>query len=1071
MDTGRTVNYKPARGIAVEENPTHRALLSTPIQEPVVSQPDRSKWFLGWNLDPSQASPRPRADSTQNRPGQSRLAPKRHNPWDETQSVARADQAVPSAVVHAANFTFSPEAAARDSRLAAGEAIDGETSEEPESESEPEVPPLAFPRRGEEIGGFRLISELGRGAFGRVYLAEEAGLGNRPVALKVTQPEGDEPRLLARLQHTHIVPIHSVADDPETGLRLMCMPYFGGANLAEVLEATCHHVPSKATGLSLLEALDTLGQDPFSNADVPAPVSRRRRSEGSAGDETCFDSLPVSSLGSLKSLLGRISRWPRALAPLPPPPPDERDPAQPARRFLRETSFVRASVWIIARLAEGLEHAHSRGLLHRDLKPSNILIAADGTPMLLDFNLAADSVSPEEGDRALIGGTLPYMAPEHLDAFNPEGTTSPEAVDERADIYALDLILFEMIAGQHPFPDPPPGRGLLEIVCLMTEARRKPPPSPRFFNHEIPRGLDAIVRKSLDPDPDRRHASAGDLAEDLRRFLDDRPLKFTPEPSLVEVVAKWARRNPKISGATPVALMSLALILIIGAAAWTLSNHLQKVSARLKVRVFEQSFLDSQFLLNIANGPGRDLSRGIDLGEETIRQAGVESRRDRAPSWLKALGPEEQTAMLGDLSELVLLTTRAKVYQADRSKSEQKRRVALEEAIDRLNQMEKLDPHPSHALYADRARYHTALGQATEAALDRDRRDSTPLTTGRDFYLLGTALLTEGQPDRAEPALIKAIGLDPRRFWAWFALGHCHYDQGRFAEAAGDFALCTVLAPKVTWPWMNRGLALARAGRLVEARDSYNRAVETDSRNAEALANRALTCLELGDNRAALDDLEKAIALGVRDPSVRVALAEALARVGRRGQALSQLTSLIQADPNAPLPLVVRGMLQLSTDPKAAEADFRQVLSRHPGDAGANLGLARLYRLSHPQHALAFADLALSAEPGRIEALELRAWLRGCLGDPLTVADVDRLIQTPTPRRLYNGACALALLSEARPDPNLIAQALQLLHRALESGYPLAGVRDDPDFRSLRSNPTFQKWTEPTPRSTSLNAF
>ena len=70
------------------------------------------------------------------------------------------------------------------------------------------------PNCGEEIGGFRLVSELGRGAFGRVYLAEEARLGNRPVALKVTRPEGDEPRLLARLQHTHIVPIHSVHDDP-----------------------------------------------------------------------------------------------------------------------------------------------------------------------------------------------------------------------------------------------------------------------------------------------------------------------------------------------------------------------------------------------------------------------------------------------------------------------------------------------------------------------------------------------------------------------------------------------------------------------------------------------------------------------------------------------------------------------------------------------------------------------------------------------------------------------------------------------------------------------------------------
>src|SRR6185312_4189159 len=286
-------------------------------------------------------------------------------------------------------------------------------------------------RIGEGIGGFRLVSELGRGAFGRVYLAEEAGLGNRPVALKVSRPEGHEPRPLARLQHTHIVPIHSVVDDPESGLRLMCMPYFGGANLAQVLDATGHHLPSKATGLSLIEALDTVGHPAPSDADGPASISRRRRDFRSSAGGKDVDPPTIGSSMPLRSILGRIPWWSRSFSTPPPPPIDDRDPSQPARRFLRESSFVRASVWIAARLAEGLEHAHSRGLLHRDLKPSNILIAADGTPMLLDFNLAADFVTTDEGDRAMMGGTLPYMAPEHLDAFNPNGSTPPEAVDER----------------------------------------------------------------------------------------------------------------------------------------------------------------------------------------------------------------------------------------------------------------------------------------------------------------------------------------------------------------------------------------------------------------------------------------------------------------------------------------------------------------------------------------------------------------------------------------------------------------------------------------------------------------
>ena len=102
--------------------------------------------------------------------------------------------------------------------------------------------------------------ELGRGAFARVFLAEEMNLGRRLVALKVSRAEGDEPRILARLQHAHIVPVHSVQDEPATGLRLLCMPFFGGANLAQLLQEAWGLTHAQATGRSLMEALDQLSQ-------------------------------------------------------------------------------------------------------------------------------------------------------------------------------------------------------------------------------------------------------------------------------------------------------------------------------------------------------------------------------------------------------------------------------------------------------------------------------------------------------------------------------------------------------------------------------------------------------------------------------------------------------------------------------------------------------------------------------------------------------------------------------------------------------------------------------------------
>jgi eukaryotic-like serine/threonine-protein kinase len=1023
-----------------------------------VSEPDRSDLLLGWNLAPSEEKPALQSDQNRSKLGKARGALSRNKAWDDTRSIARPPSGDSKSLQPAADFTLHPDFEGANP----GSGLTGVTPQT-DRESMAQVQTIPFPRCGEGIGGFRLVSELGRGAFGRVYLAEESGLGNRPVALKVTRPEGEEPRLLARLQHTHIVPIHSVVDDPESGLRLMCMPYFGGANLAQVLEATGHRQTTAATGLSLVEALDVVGS-PASRADARSTQASRVRHHSGLSTESRSGDSPINpKSASLRSLLGKIPWWSRSLA-TPLKPLDDSDPVQPARRFLRESSFVRASAWIAARLAEGLEHAHSRGLLHRDLKPSNILIAADGTPMLLDFNLAADSVSLAEGDRAMVGGTLPYMAPEHLDAFNPNGSTPPEAVDERADVYALGLILFEMIAGQHPFPEPPPGRRLLEVLRIMTEERRGPAPSPRALNPEIPRGLDAIVRKCIDPDPDRRHARAGDLAEDLRRFLDDRPLKYTPEPSVAEQVAKWARRNPKITGAVPVALISVALILSIVGTTWTIAHHFQKIEARLKLHGFESKFQECQFLLNIANGPSKNLGRGIGIAEKAIAEAGVKDGGKGFQSWVGALSTDEQASMRSQLAELLLLTSRARVFQAELSRNEGTRRRALEEGVRGLDRAEQIDPHPPQALYAERARYHSALGEAQKAARDRSLAEATPPITARDYYLLGTSLLSQQRPDKAETALLKAVELEPDQFWGWFSLGLCHFDQSRFDASAGDFTASAMRAPRFAWPWMNRGLALARAGRLVEALVSYNQAIQIDGRNAEALACRGLISLELDNASAAVGDLEKAVSLGLRDPSIRAGLGQAMARAGRQGEGLHLLTELIEADPDANLPRVMRGMLQISTDPKLAEADFRHVLTVDPKHPVANLGMARLLRVFDPSEALPFVDLAMSDAANRIEALELRAWLRGRLGDPRAIDDVNLLIQTPTRYRLFNAACALALLSESQADPKLTARALELIRRALDSGFPIDLVRDDPDLKSLRSNPAFRKLIEPEPR-------
>ncbi len=875
-------------------------------------------------------------------------------------------------------------------------------------------PPVRFPRRGEVLAGFRIISELGRGAFGRVYLAEQAELADRPVALKVSRAIGAEPQALARLQHAHIVPIHSVHDDPATGLRLMCMPYVGGANLAEVLDTALTRLPTKATGRSLIDALDEVGGKA---AGVNEGLSHRRSaseresgvsSEGLEGWHVVSRAIGSPSLAHSfwGRYLSRISFWtsPNNTPTLLP------EDYEPARRYLRSATYVQASVWIAARLAEALEHAHERGILHRDLKPSNILIASDGTPMILDFNLSADVLEsgPEAGARAMLGGTLPYMAPEHLDAFNPKGSTPPEAVNERSDLYALGLILFEMVTGQHPFDDPPAGVSLSESLRVMIAERTGDPPSAREMNPQVPWSLDAILRKCLQANPAHRYARAGELAEDLRLLLDDLPLRHVREPSLRERATKWARRHPRACSSTSIGVLSIALLLMLGGFLWFVSDHLEASSARLHREDFARTFNRCQLLLNTTSGPAEHLGYGIHEADRALASYGV----GIAEGWLqrpdiRRLPDPDQRTLLEELSELVQLRARAEVAQsALGGPFPLPRQRALQRAVAWLNEAERFDPKPSPALYDDRAEYLDALGRHEQATRDRNRAATLPATSARDEYLLGTSLLARHDLDGAERRLSRAVTLDPRRFWAWFALGLCQHEQGRFTEAAANFAVCTVLEPDFAWPYVNRGLALAAANRLHEALASYDRALQANPDFVEARVNRALVSLELGHPQQAVRDLDRVLALGQRDPSILAARAEALARLGQREEARRDFAEALRADPDDPALLVAEGFFLLGDDRVAAASRFRRVLSLHPSHARAHLGLAHALRQDDPREALEHVDQALHADPEFADARQLRALLRARQGDPLAESDAEQLARIPLPHRLYNAACA-----------------------------------------------------------------
>src|SRR5262249_39167490 len=158
-------------------------------------------------------------------------------------------------------------------------------------------------------------------------------------------------------------------------------------------------------------------------------------------------------------------------------------------------TYVQTVLWLAGRLIDGLAHAHERGILHRDLKPANVLLTDDGQPMLLDFNLSEDTKLAEEAALASMGGTLPYMSPEHLEAF--EGGDVRLAA--RPHLSPSAVILSELLPGRPPFkPHPAP---LDETLPHSLEDRLRPPPYVRPWNPAVSPAVESIVRHCLEPCP------------------------------------------------------------------------------------------------------------------------------------------------------------------------------------------------------------------------------------------------------------------------------------------------------------------------------------------------------------------------------------------------------------------------------------------------------------------------------------------------------------------------------------------------------------------------------------------
>ncbi len=340
-----------------------------------------------------------------------------------------------------------------------------------------EAAPMAL-LPGAKVDDFEIVRLLGRGAFGHVYLARQMSL-DRLVALKISANRGSEGRTMARLEHQHIVQVFSEKVDPDFNQRLLCMQLVPGIGLDKLI--------------GMLHAMAVV-----SESDKQAEA----KSEGAPVVATAASSWTGAQL---LEIIDRSGPLPTALDPS----------ALHDREALGKMDAVEATAWFGARLAEALDFAHRHGVLHRDIKPANILVNPYGRPMLADFNISSQPVGSEVSGEEMFGGTFAYMAPEHMDAFNPGDPTGHEAVTAKSDMYSLGLVLQQLLEGRPSFPKIDRKAKMSDTLRAMADERRRCSPACKSQSPSARMTLERTICRCIEPNPEDRFVSGADLAAQL----------------------------------------------------------------------------------------------------------------------------------------------------------------------------------------------------------------------------------------------------------------------------------------------------------------------------------------------------------------------------------------------------------------------------------------------------------------------------------------------------------------------------------------------------------------------------
>jgi eukaryotic-like serine/threonine-protein kinase len=874
------------------------------------------------------------------------------------------------------------------------------------------------PRIGETIYGFKLVAELGRGAFARVFLAEQEALANRHVAIKITLRPTHEAERLARLQHTNVVPVYSVHD--EGSMQVICMPYLGRVTIADLIRAY-QADPGRHSG----------------RKGTSARAIRSTAPDGKQKSHSKFGSDPKSG----RHNASRIPTWTWGTEE---PPPIIGDPI--------------AVLQVIAQLAAGLSHAHERGILHLDLKPANVLLADTGEPMLLDFNLAFDVSAPA---RELVGGTMPYMAIEQLLDMRQRGKGE---VDERTDIFSLGVMAFEMLTGTVLFPTTTKG---LRIFDAMIEARKKGPPPIRELNPGVTPAVEAIVRKMLAPAANDRYQSAEDLREDIERHLGDEPLKYARETSVRERIGKWRRRNPRWAAQLGVALLIVSAM-GLGVFAYDRAEGKARADAVEHARTTQEP-LDAVRLDLVLPGDTKSRARGVQKATELLATYDLPGNANwwERPD-VRRLTEAERTALAGALGELMALLAQAKWREAE-SQPEAERRELIAEAW-KLNGAARacFTEETTPAFLNRQAALFAPAAGATFAIPGGKLKEPE---TARDFFLDAVSLMTVGRYKGASRLFESAITAQRDHGAAHYCLAFCRQQTGDYAASLERFDVARVMLPNDPRPSCQRGLIFGLRKHFDGAEEEYTKALAIDPKCADAYRHRALVRYKIAINEAkdrakvekklweAETDLNVALQRGAPPMFVYCVRAQTRDRRGDHAGAELDREAIRSVTLKTEEDFVASGWSRIESDPKAAAEDFQKAIALNPQSLVARQNLVHLFvnQLNDDDKALAVATQLTEKYPEFAPAFAGRAVVLARLGRRKEAhLEIERARQLANDGEIvYLAASVYALTAKTNVED--ISEAVELLRESLRKGYVnLSEMATDPNLNAIRNNKEFQ---------------